>query len=43
LIGLEIKREFVEGELSSPSQIILPALGAAGGMIVPAAVYAWMN
>jgi NhaA family Na+:H+ antiporter len=43
LIGLEIKREFVEGELSSPSQIILPALGAAGGMIVPAAVYLGIN
>ncbi len=43
LIGLEIKREFVEGELSSPSQIVLPALGAAGGMIVPAGIYAWMN
>ena len=43
LIGLEIKREFVEGELSSPSQIVLPALGAIGGMIVPAAIYAWIN
>ncbi|MBX2870197.1 MAG: Na+/H+ antiporter NhaA [Acidiferrobacterales bacterium] len=43
LIGLEIKREFVEGELSSPSQIVLPALGAAGGMVVPAGIYIWMN
>ena len=43
MIGLEIKREFVEGELSSPSQIVLPALGAAGGMIVPAAIYLGMN
>ena len=43
LIGLEIKREFLEGELSSPSQIVLPALGAAGGMIVPAGIYIWMN
>jgi NhaA family Na+:H+ antiporter len=43
LIGLEIKREFMEGELSSPSQIALPALGALGGMLVPAAIYAWFN
>jgi NhaA family Na+:H+ antiporter len=43
LIGLEIKREFVEGELSSPDRIVLPALGALGGMVVPAAIYAWLN
>ena len=43
LIGLEIKREFVEGELSSRDQIVLPAVGAFGGMLVPAAIYAWMN
>ncbi len=43
LIGLEIKREFVEGELSSVSQVILPAIGALGGMVVPAAIYVWMN
>jgi len=43
LIGLEVKREFVEGELSSPSQVVLPAMGALGGMVVPAAIYAWLN
>ena len=43
LIGLEIKREIVEGELSSFSQIVLPGVGALGGMIVPAAFYAWLN
>ncbi len=43
LVGLEIKREFMEGELSSPAQIVLPAVGALGGMVVPAAIYAWMN
>lgn len=43
LIGLEIKREFMEGELSSPSRIVLPGLGAVGGMLIPAAIYAWMN
>ncbi len=39
LIGLEIKREVREGVLSSLSQIILPGMGALGGMIVPAAIY----
>lgn len=43
LVGLELKREIVEGELSKPSNIILPAFGAAGGMLVPAAIYAWVN
>ena len=43
LVGLEIKREFVEGELASRSQALLPALAALGGMVVPAAIYAAMN
>ncbi len=43
LIGLEVKREFLEGELSSASQVVLPGMGALGGMIVPAAIYAWLN
>jgi len=43
LVALEIKRELIEGELSSPSQVILPALGAVGGMIVPAAIYVAFN
>lgn len=43
LIGLEIKREIVDGELSSFGQIVLPGMGALGGMIVPAAFYAWLN
>ena len=43
LIGLEIKREVMEGELSSVSQIILPGVGALGGMIIPASIYIWMN
>ncbi|MGI9237542.1 MAG: Na+/H+ antiporter NhaA [Woeseiaceae bacterium] len=43
LIGLEIKREIMEGELSSFSQVILPGVGALGGMIVPAAIYIWLN
>lgn len=43
LVALEIKREVMEGELSSFSQIVLPGMGALGGMVVPAAIYAWMN
>ncbi len=43
LVGLEIKREVLDGELSSASQIALPGLGALGGMVVPAAIYAWLN
>ncbi len=43
LIGLEIKREIMEGELSSFSQVVLPGMGALGGMIVPAAIYGWLN
>ncbi len=43
LIGLEIKREVMEGELSSLSQIMLPGMGALGGMVVPAAIYVWFN
>ena len=43
LIGLEVKREFLEGELSRADQIILPGLGAVGGMLVPAAIYYALN
>ena len=43
LVGLEIKREFLEGELSSRAQVTLPALGAVGGMAVPALVYVLLN
>jgi NhaA family Na+:H+ antiporter len=39
MVGLEIKREVVEGELSRPSQVALPVAGALGGIVVPAAVY----
>ena len=43
LVGLEIKREFSEGELSSRTRALLPALAAVGGMVVPAAIYYYMN
>ncbi len=43
LVGLEIKREFLDGQLSSRTEVLLPALGALGGMAVPAAIYAALN
>ena len=43
LVGLEIKREFVEGELSGPGQLVLPAAAAFGGMAVPALIYTAIN
>jgi NhaA family Na+:H+ antiporter len=43
LVGLEIKREFVEGELASRQQAVLPAAAAIGGMAVPALIYAFVN
>ncbi|NOQ90436.1 MAG: Na+/H+ antiporter NhaA [Gammaproteobacteria bacterium] len=43
LIGLEVKREFLEGQLSTPSQIALPGIAAIGGMVVPACFYVYIN
>jgi NhaA family Na+:H+ antiporter len=43
LVGLEIKREVLEGNLSNRQQIILPAAGAVGGMLVPALIFASFN
>jgi len=43
LVGLEIKREALEGELSSKDQILLPAVAALFGLALPAVLYAWMN
>ncbi len=43
LIGLELKRELVEGELSDPKKIILPACAAVGGMLIPALIYSSLN
>ncbi len=43
LVGLEIKREALEGELASPSRLALPALAALGGVALPGAIYAWMT
>ena len=43
VVGLELKREFLEGELSMPSQAILPVIAAVGGMAVPAIFYLLFN
>ena len=43
LIGLEIKRELMVGELSSPSKAAFPAVAALGGMLVPAGIYLAFN
>ena len=43
LIGLELKRELIEGELSHPSKLVLPGLGAIGGMAIPAVIYSICN
>jgi NhaA family Na+:H+ antiporter len=43
LIGLEVKREILQGHLSRPSQIVLPGAAAIGGMVVPALIYWALN
>src|SRR6478752_10328097 len=39
LVGMEIKREVVSGDLSQPAQVALPIAGALGGILLPAAIY----
>ena len=43
LVSLEIKREFIQGELSNPKQALLPIIAAVGGMLVPALIYVAIN
>jgi NhaA family Na+:H+ antiporter len=43
LVGLELKREFLTGELKAGAQIILPAMAALGGMLVPVIIYWLIN
>ncbi|MBV5320893.1 MAG: Na+/H+ antiporter NhaA [Sulfuricurvum sp.] len=43
MIGLEVKREMIEGSLRDPKAIAIPAFAALGGMLVPAMIYAWFN
>jgi Na+:H+ antiporter, NhaA family len=43
VVTLEIKREFIQGELSNPKKALLPIIGAVGGMFVPALIYVLIN
>ena len=43
LIGLEVKRELLDGELSEPARVVLPIIAAIGGMAVPAIIYSIIN
>jgi len=43
VVTLEIKREFIQGELSKPKQALLPIIGAIGGMAFPAFIYIFIN
>ncbi len=43
LVGLEIKREIIEGELSSPQKAAMPIFAALGGMLMPAGIYFLFN
>ncbi len=43
LVGLELKRELLEGELADKRNIILPGVGALGGMVIPAIIYLYFN
>lgn len=42
-VGLEIKREFLVGELSNVKKALLPVMAAIGGMVLPAGLYYWIN
>ena len=42
VVGMEVKREFIEGELSSPKKAALPLLAAVGGSVVPALIFLFL-
>jgi len=43
VVGLELKREIISGELSNPKAALMPVAAAAGGMIIPAVIYFFIN
>jgi NhaA family Na+:H+ antiporter len=43
MIGLELKREIMEGELSDPANVLLPVAGALGGILIPVAIFSVLN
>lgn len=43
LVGLELKKELMVGQLSQPGNVILPVIGAVGGVVVPAGIYLALN
>ncbi|MGY6559591.1 MAG: Na+/H+ antiporter NhaA [Nitritalea sp.] len=43
VVGLELKREIIAGELSNPKNVLMPIVGAIGGMLIPAAIYIALN
>lgn len=43
LVGLELKREMLEGKLKTPRDVVLPGLAAVGGMVVPTVVFLSLN
>lgn len=43
LVGLELKREIMAGELSDRRKVVLPLVAAFGGVVLPAGIYAWIN
>ena len=43
LVGLELKREWLEGELADKRNVLLPGVGAIGGMLIPALIFLYFN
>lgn len=43
LVGLELKRELIEGKLKNPRDVVLPGMAAVGGMVLPAAIFVMLN
>lgn len=43
VVGLELKREIIAGELSNPKNVVMPIVGAIGGMLIPAGIYMLFN